>query len=70
MTETQHEPDGGGNAGAARRPGSRQHGMSHAVAEPHGATTDHGEDQGHDDHAHGSEGWADRLDDVGAGAWA
>ncbi len=32
-----------------------QHGPSDAVAGPHGSTSDHGEDHGHDDHAHTGE---------------
>jgi ABC-type Zn2+ transport system substrate-binding protein/surface adhesin len=32
-----------------------EHGTSHAVEGTHGSTADHGEDHGHDDHAHGSE---------------
>ncbi len=32
-----------------------QHGSSDLVAGPHGSTSDHGEDHGHDDHAHAGE---------------
>ena len=28
------------------------HGASHAVEGPHGSTADHGDEHGHDDHAH------------------
>lgn len=29
-----------------------EHGTSHAVVGPHGSASDHGDDHGHDDHAH------------------
>jgi hypothetical protein len=32
-----------------------EHGMSHAVEGEHGATADHGEGHGHDDHGHAAE---------------
>ena len=32
-----------------------QHGPSEIVAGPRGSTADHGDDHGHDDHAHASE---------------
>ena len=32
-----------------------QHGRSDIVAGPRGSTSDHGDDRGHDDHAHASE---------------
>jgi ABC-type Zn2+ transport system substrate-binding protein/surface adhesin len=42
-------------AGAAGTRDARvpdEHGMSHAVEGDHGSTADHGDDHGHDDHAH------------------
>ncbi len=32
-----------------------EHGSSHVVEGPHGSTADHGDDHGHDDHAHAQE---------------
>ncbi len=32
-----------------------EHGASHAVEGSHGSASDHGDDHGHDDHAHASE---------------
>ena len=48
-----------------------EHGTSHAVEGSHGSAADHGDDHGHDDHAHAARRSARSTGGCGAsGSWA